>query len=416
MNAFLFLVAVLSSLVAATHPSAWTVKDLNRFNVAQCNQILAANDEATRTLKAIMAATSTASCAGFKLEHGRTALMSLKLSGKGLTDLSPFRLFAFQDGEIDLSSNPISDVRPLISAAHGTYRINLSRTRVKDAALLAGSFSQALVLDGNEIDDPAKLGAASLATLFSLRGNRSIRGADYDAALEAMFRFYALFSTDGSAANRPKFDLGGMRSALAPQLAEYITLKNASVEAIFQDAQHFYQGKSDVYYRIHLETFQVQQRDGQVTATFLLDYGWRDHDLKITNSEAEAYQNIARGKRVNARATAAFDSTFHLRAYTEKTFAQTKRTVVKPTWGVRNLSDVIALLADGDPPSLAKVRIPKGATLEDAFEYVARYSGGKFGTDDRFYKVIFNGKPLWARGSFSGDGEHDGVVYIEEAP
>jgi hypothetical protein len=413
MNLSHSVVAVLS-LVTAANPSAWTGKDLNRFSVAQCTQILTANDEATRTLVAIMAAASTTSCSGFKLEHGRTALTSLNLAGKGLTDLSPFRLFTFRDGEIDLSGNPISDVRPLISAAHGTYRINLSRTKVKDAALLAASFSQALVLDGNEIDDPAKLGAASLVTGFSLRGNRSTRGTDYDAALEGMFRFYSLFACDVSAADRPKLDLRGMQSALAPRLTQYITLKNASVEAIFEDAQRFYQGKSDVYYRIHLETFQVQKRDEQVIATFALDYGWRDHDLKVTSPEGEAYQDIARGKRVTAQATAVFDSTFHLQAYTEKTFAQTKRTVVKPTWGVRSLSDVITLLADGDARSFSKVPIPKGAILEDAFDYVDRSSGGKFGIDDRFCKVIFNGKPVWARVSFSGDSKHDGVVYIEE--
>lgn len=45
-----------------------------------------------------------------------------------------------------------------------------------------------------------------------------------------------------------------------------------------------------------------------------------------------------------------------------------------------------------------------------------RSSGGKDGTDDRFYKVIFNGKAVWARASSSGGGKHDGIVYVEEVP
>lgn len=71
-----------------------------------------------------MAATNMKSCSDFKLDHGRTGLMGINLSGRDLTDLSPFRLFTFSDGDIDLSNNQVSDIRPLVAASYGTYRIN----------------------------------------------------------------------------------------------------------------------------------------------------------------------------------------------------------------------------------------------------------------------------------------------------
>lgn len=406
------LVTLTARILATALPGQWTQKDLNKFDIKECSRILSAGGEAGKTLKAIMAATNTQSCSGFKLEHGRTQLVGINLSGKGLTDLSPFRLFTFTDGEIDLSHNPISEIRPLIAASHGTYRINLSHTKVKDAALLNASLGGALVLDGNEIDDPGKLARACLASDFSLRGNRSVRGADYDAALEGVYRYYALFQ-GGKSVSPPTLDLGAMRTVLAPRLTEYITLKDSTVEAIFEDAQRFYRTKLDVYSRIHLDTFEVQKRDGRVTATFALNYGWQDRDLKVPDPDDEAYQRVHRGKRVDAVATVTFDPTFHIVGYIEKTAPKQRRRVVKTTWGVRTLAEVMAVLTE-ENPSVAKVRIPKGAPLEDAFEYVYWSTDTRSGGEDHFVKVRFNGQVIWARSSAASDERGD--LYIEDIP
>ena len=128
-----------------------------------------------------------------------------------------------------------------------------------------------------------------------------------------MFRYYAVFHGRQSGGDPPTIDLADMRAVLAPRLTQYITLKNCTVEAIFDDAQRFYRAKVDVYSRIHLDTFQVQKGGGRITATFAVDYGWQDRDLKVADPNAEAYQNVHRGKRIDAVATAVFDPTLSRR-------------------------------------------------------------------------------------------------------
>src|SRR4051812_8863498 len=89
----------------------------NRVRGQKGQAILQAGNEATRTLKAIMAATKVKACPGFQVDsRGRTNLPSINLKGQGLTDLSPFELLHFADGEIDLSNNNVSDVRPLTNS------------------------------------------------------------------------------------------------------------------------------------------------------------------------------------------------------------------------------------------------------------------------------------------------------------
>jgi hypothetical protein len=392
----------------------------NKFSVAKCQSILATNNEAAKTLRAILAATNTKSCSDVQLDgKGRTQLGSIDLKGKGLTDLSPFRLFNFGEGGIDLSHNDISDLEPLVNAARASTRINLSHTKVKDAAFLNKYLPHAQILDGNEIDDPGKLTHSGWSSEFSLRGNHSTRGPDYDAALETLYRYYALFNNGNSASDyHPKFDLAGLRAVLAPKLTRYITLKDVPVEAIYEDAARFYQAKRNVFYGVHLETFKVEKQNGQVVATYTLDYGWNDDDLKVADRHAdEAYEHIDRQKHVRVAAEAIFDSTFHLVSYTEKTMPHEKLTVVRATWGTRDLADVINFLADPDNAGrFAKVKIPKGAVLEDAFEFVSKYGGNKYGADDNFVKVTFKGKVLWAHSSSSGEGDDDGELYIRTAP
>jgi len=401
-----------SSLAAAPRPA------LNKFSVATCNRILEAKGEAAKTLKAILAATNTRSCADFKLDaRGRTEIASLDLKGQGLTDLAPFRLFSVQ-GDINLANNNLSEVGPLVNAAHGgTRRINLSHNKLTDAAFLAKNFSGALILDGNELDDPAKLAGLTYASDFSLRGNRSARGADYDAALETMYRLYALFTSTNSNNYRPQFDLEGMRAALAPKLSRYVTLKDVTVEAVFEDAQRFYKEKKDVVYRIHLDTFQVAKQGEQVTATYLVDYTWLNDDLGVPARESDSYRHLSRRKIVEAEATAAFDSTFHVVSYAEKTHAGKRLTVVKPTWGTKNVADVANYLADTEEATaeFPQVKIPKRAQLKYAFEYINSF-GSKYDLDDNFCKVIFKGKTLWVMASSAPEGDEDGEVYVRGCP
>ena len=87
---------------------------------------------------------------------------------------------------------------------------------------------------------------------------------------------------------------------------------------------------------------------------------------------------------------------------------------MKTTWGVRTLAEVMAVLTEQNP-RVAKVRIPKGAPLDDAFEYVNKSTGSKSGEEDNFYKVSFNGQVIWARSTASND-QSDDEVYIEDAP
>jgi hypothetical protein len=413
-------VALLASRLAAPSAPAGDPKP-NKFSVSECKRFLAAHNAATKTMKAILEATKTSSCAAFKLDaRGRTELTSIDLSGRGLTDLTPFHLLRFIDGEVNVANNDISDIEPLVNAVRGgPYRINLSRTKVASAELLAKSFGVALVLDGDQIDDPARLGAASLASSFSMRGNRSRRGADYDHALESMYRLYAQFSSTHDGIAKPASDLDGLQSVLAPKVTRYITLKDVTAEAIAEDTRRFYRQKDDIYYRIHLDTFKVEKRAdaGQVLATFDLDYGWRDHDLKVPHPDAGAEQNLIRGKRVSARVSVVFDPTGHIVSYMEKTAPCRHLVVVRPTWGTKSMVDALRFVVDGKHAApFAKVPIPKGAAVEDAFEYLSRYSGNKYGSDDEVRKVVFQGKTLWAWQSSSGDDEKQGEIYIEERP
>src|SRR3954453_9326965 len=91
-------VAVLASRSLVASGAAG--RKANRFSVQKCQAILQAGNEATRTLKAIMAATKVKACPGFQVDsRGRTNLPSINLKGQGLTDLSPFELLHFADGE-----------------------------------------------------------------------------------------------------------------------------------------------------------------------------------------------------------------------------------------------------------------------------------------------------------------------------
>lgn len=81
---------------------------------------------------------------------------------------------------------------------------------------------------------------------------------------------------------------------------------------------------------------------------------------------------------------------------------------------MRTLAEVMAVLTEQNP-RVAKVRIPKGAPVEDAFEYVNKSTGSKFGAEDNFYRVSFNGQVIWARAT-AGNDQGDDEVYIEDAP
>jgi hypothetical protein len=185
------------------------------------------------------------------------------------------------------------------------------------------------------------------------------------------------------------------------------------VEAVFENAQRFYKDKSGVRYWIHLGTFQVRKEGAQIVASYVLSYDWENEDLGLAATDAERHHNIARRKSVGARAEVGFDSTFHIVSYTEQTTPLLQLTVSKLTWGTRSMSDAIESIAGGESAArVAKVKIPKGAALQDAFEFLER-PGGRFGPDDRFQKVVFNGKVLWARTEWAGDDDHEGDVYIQ---
>ena len=382
----------------------------NKFSVAKCKSILVANDEAAKTLRAILAAIGATTCSDVKVDKaGRTQLGSIDLKGKGLTDLSPFHLFNIGDGSIDLSHNDVSNVEPLMNVG-GPLRIDLSHTKVKEAAVLAKLHTGGLVLDGNQIDDPSKLKSAGWDSWFSMRGNRSTRGADYDTALETMYRYYALFTVASGANDRhPKFDLAGMRGVLAPRLTRYITFKDVPVEAVFEDAARFYKQKRDVYYQIVLSTLKVEKRNGQVVATYTVNYGWQDEDLRGVDAGDE---KISRSKQVRALAEVVFDSTFHVVSYTEKTVPMNKLIVVRATWATKDLADALNFLVVEDPGPFPKVKIPKGARLEEAFESVARDPGGTMTQEEGFLKVIFKGKVLWVRDSSWDDEQVEGELYV----
>jgi hypothetical protein len=401
----------IAALASPLGPSGAAEKKPNRFSVDRCQAILRADNEATRTLKAIMVAIKVASCAGFALDgRGRTRLSSISLDGQGLTDLSPFRLLNFGDGEIDLSNNNVSDVRPLTGS--GASQLVLSHTRVTDAAALAALGIPTLVLDADQIDDPEKLGARSLDAFFSMRGNRSGRGAEYDATLEAMYRFYALFAGGTAPEHQAKLELDVMRLVLAPRLTKYITLKDVSVEAVFHDAERFYRGKSEIYYRIDLGTFKAEKQNGQLVASYALRYGWKDEDLMIADPRAEKYRDMRRYKHVRAQVDVVFDPDVHVVSYTES-YRRSRFPVVKATWGTKNLADAVGFLAgEKGTPEIAKVIIPRGAVVEDSFDDLA-VSGSKYDIDDDFHRVFFNGQALWARVSKSGDGKKEGELYID---
>lgn|GEM_PF-7048559 len=411
------LVALACCVSASAQGGEWA---LNKFSVRKCDEILKNQGDAARTLNAILVAVHAKSCSDVTLDaRGRTKLTSIDLHGQGLKDLSPFRLFTFVDGEIDLSNNVISDVTPLIDAAHGVYRINLSQNKIRDARVLAQNFSIALVLNANEIDDPGLLGTLGLVSDFSLRGNRSSRGVDYDRALESTYRFYALFSLAGKPGSANQgIDVDALRACLATQVAQFISLKNASVEDVVRDARRFYQKKSEVKYRVHLDTFSVARENGSLLATFAVDYVWNDHELGIPDEEAETYPGLLmRGKSVKASATVTFDSSFRIVAYVEKLAPRRKLKVVEATWGTARVADVVKTIVNGTvAAAVPMVGIPKGTILESDFEHVSNDAGGKLGSADRFDRVVYKGKPLWVRASSSGEGERNDGIYLREQP
>ena len=410
------LVALLCCYSARSHAGTWV---LNKFSVSKCNAILKGPGDAARTLKAILGAIHVEACSEVPLDsQGRTKLTSIDLHGKGLTDLSPFRLFTFVDGEINLSSNTISDVTPLIEAAKGPFRINLAHNKVKDALVLSKNFSIGLVLDDNEIDDPGRLATLCLDSDFSLRGNRSQRGAAYDRALEGTYRLYASFlPRPNSTPGAEGIDGDALRSALAPKLTRFVSLKDVTADDVIRDAERFYQRKSDIKYRIHLDTFATATEAGSVLATFAVDYAWSDHDLSVPEAEAGKTGALSRVKRVQAVATVTFDSAFRVVGYAEQLSPRRRLKVVQSTWGTARVADVVRTIAKGEVTAgVPVIKIPKGTILESDFEEIANADGGRFGTSDAFTRVIYKGKPIWAQASTSqADDKHSGV-YLEEMP
>ena len=395
---------IILSLLAQQTYSDWT---LNKFDCKKCDSILKLNSEASKTLRAIMTATKVATCSEFNVDSKKmTSFSTIDLHGKGLSDLSPFHLFRFIDGSIDLSNNNITDVEPLINASHGLYRINLSHNKIKDAAYLAKHFSIALVLDSNEIDDPAELGNLYLVNDFSLRGNRSTRGPDYDRALESLYRFYALFPKEFS--GKKNLDFSGMKLSLAPVVLQYISMKNVKVEDIIADAERYYCKKGDADFRINLKTFAVKRKNDSVLATYSLTYRWNDYDFNIPDDEAGDYSGIYRTKKVAASAEVLFDSSFKIVSYIEKIPPREQYTVIKKTWGMTDIADVVKLLSfSEDSVNGKKITLPVGSILKADFELVNNSAGGKFGSDDVFSKFIYNGTPLWIRTSSSENGEFE---------
>src|SRR6185436_13104917 len=130
-----------------------------------------------------------------------------------------------------------------------------------------------------------------------------------------------------------------------------------------------------------------------LTATYALDYGWRDLELEVRDDEVFAHdQYLARRKSVEALAEVVLDSTFHVVSYTEKLQRRKKLAVLAPTWGVPKVGDAARFLDRGYHEG-GMVKIPRGAVLEDAFERVTRerskYVRRPSGLDDSFYKVVF---------------------------
>ena len=378
--------------------SDWT---LNKFDCKKCDSILRLNNDASKTLREIMAAAKVNSCSEFKVDSkGMTSLCTIDLHGKSLTDLSPFHLFRFVDGSIDLSHNNISNVEPLINASHGLYRINLSHNNIKDASYLAKHFNLALVLDGNEIDDPSKLGDLYLQRWFSIRGNHSKRGPDYDTALESLYRFYALFSTDY--AGKKKVDFSGMKQILAPVLLQYISLKNVKVEDVIDDAERYFNKKGDVGYIIHLKTFTIKKQNGNILATYSLSYHWNDYDFNMPDDDSSDYSRIYRTKNVEAWVKVLFDSTFHIVSYSEKLPPRKKYSVTRQTLGMANIADVVRILSfQKESDTANEIILPAGSILKADFESAGNITGDKFGTNDEFGKFIYNGKSIWIRTSSS---------------
>jgi hypothetical protein len=382
--------------------SDWT---LNKFNCKKCDSILMLNNDASKTLREIMAATKVNSCSEFKVDSkGVTSLNTIDLHRKSLTDLSPFLLFRFVDGSIDLSHNNISDIEPLIIASHGLYRINLSHNNIKDASYLAKHFNLALVLDSNEIDDPSKLGDLSLQRWFSIRGNHSKRGPDYDNALESLYRFYALFSKDYF--GEKKVDFSGMKQSLAPKLIQYISLKNVTVENVIDDAERFYNKKGDVEYIIHLKNFNIEKQNGSILASCSLSYHWNDFDFNLPDDDENDYSRIYRTKKVEASVKALFDSTFHIVSYIENLPPRKKYLVTQQTSGMVNIADVVKILSFQEVSNTAEeIKLPAGSILKADFESAGNHTGNKYGKNDEFGKFIYNGKSIWIRTSSSEDDE-----------
>ena len=227
-----------------------------------------------------------------------------------------------------------------------------------------------------------------------------------------MYRLHALFASEANAPERrAKFNLDGMRSVLAPRLTRYITLKDVSVEAVFDDAKHFYRTKSMIYYRIDLRTFKVEKQNGHLAASYALSYGWQDDDLPVAHPRTENCPEILRYKHVKALVQVFFDPMVHVVSYTE-TYQRNNFPVVKTTWGTKNLVDAVGFLAQREAsPKIVKVKIPKGVVVEDDFDDLS-VSGSNSDLEDDFHRVRFNGELLWARVSRSADRKTDGELYI----
>lgn len=376
-------------------------EDAPHFTNSPCEKLLSEDTPACHTMREIMAATKTASCGDFKRTEDNKffQVRNFDLVNKQISDLSPFCLFHFSDGSIDLSNNAIEDPTPL--GAQGWYRINLSNNKLHDAKLLRRVFGvKSLILDGNSIDDPRELGTLALTRDFSLRHNHSSLGEDFDKGLDRLFEFYGALHRDWELTKtEATFDRERVLPLLAERMSRFISLKDVTPEEVLSNINKYYTYKTDIDFIPAISTLKISRSNGILRASHVLQYHWYDNSLL---DEAEEYPMQHRSKDVWCDVEIEFTDDMRISSYVEKNYRRPVFKVLRATQATASVQSVWDCLATACRKLTGKTEVvPAGTELQGNFENASNSLGGKSGVGDAFDYVLYHGRPLWVRSSMS---------------
>lgn len=239
-----------------------------------------------------------------------------------------------------------------------------------------------------------------------------VKTLDQATVKKTLNAYYAKY-VDGS-------DFTFFKDYYPPTVDKFITLENASVDAMIKDSRAFYKSKTNLKYAMKQSTLVVAPEDAGTSADFVLSMAW-DYPAPAAWQADGGNKTVSRAVDVKVHVVFGGDGKIH--RYEEKGLELGKLRVTKsadlsgPLGGYATPIDAY----DDDAGKKPLVKIAKGTVVQDAGEsyVVATNAKGEVVA----HKIHGGGKDYWAmeRSAMAVENPNGGTsageaVFLEKVP